>query len=174
MSVWRSRGLRAATFGTACVVALVAVSAAVAAKPDKAPIGPTELDLLPGEACAFPVRLASTGNLKTMTFSDGRSVTTGSSRDTVTNLSPGGGSTTLRSAGSATFVEDGTDLHITLAGRGIVYLFAGDEGPYGTVGPDGALYHVSGRVQEVLDLEQNVITAFQASGTVTELCSLVD
>lgn len=174
MKISSSRRTRTAILGVACIVGLVSVTAALAAKPDKTPVGPSQLDLAPGEACAFPVRLATTGNVKTITFADGRSLNTGSGQDTVTNLLPGGGSITVATAGRALFEEDGSDLHITLTGRGIVYLYAGDEGPDGTVGADGALYLYTGSVREVLDLEQNVITAFEASGTVTELCSLVD
>jgi hypothetical protein len=127
-----------------------------------------------GLACAFDVQLSPEpgSNFSQKAFSDGRFVVTGSGRDRVTNLETGE-SVVLHTSGQARFTENGSEQGIELRGHNIIYLFPGDDGPFGTVDEPGALYFFKGRVSEILDLDANVITSFTWGGHVTELCSLV-
>ena len=172
----KSRSERLAFIVVAAVAgaALAGGSGALAAKPDRAPYEPGPLELEPGQACEFPVTIETLpGSNYTQTFfSDGREVITGSGRERVTNES-NAKSIVLHSGGTSRFTVDGDNLLIELSGRGSLYFFAGDQGPFGEVGADGALYSYVGRVEEVLDLNQDLITSATLNGRATELCSLI-
>jgi len=156
-------------------LALAGGTGALAAKPDKGPFEAEPLVLPAGLACEFDVQFSpepgSTFSQKE--FSDGRFVVTGSGQDRVTNLE-NGRSIVLHTSGQAAFKPlSESETRIELSGHNIIYLFPGDEGPFGTVDEPGALYFFKGRVSEILDLEANVITSFESSGHGTELCSLL-
>jgi hypothetical protein len=155
-------------------LALAGGTGALAAKPDKGAFEAEPLELPAGLACAFDVRISPEpgSNFKQKSFSDGRFVVTGSGHDRVTNLETGE-SIVLHTSGQARFTESGSLQGIELRGHNIIYLFPEDEGPFGTVEEPGALYLFKGRVSETLDLDANLITSFEWSGDVTELCSLV-
>jgi hypothetical protein len=89
-----------------------------------------------------------------------------------TNLE-GGGSVVLNTSGTLTFRDEGDTLGIESTGHALFFFLPGDVGPFGEVGADGAFYYFVGHVEEVLDLETNVITSFEWSGRVTEVCSLI-
>jgi len=169
-------GRRVALGATAVAVFLaLGVTAAWAAKPDKAPFTPEPIVLEPGQACSFPVEIGPvSGNLRAATFGDGRFVVTGSGHDRVTNLDTSA-SETLHTSGKLTTTElPGGDLRIQGSGRSIFFLFEGDQGPFGEVAFPGALYLVVGNVDETLDLDTNVITSFEWDGQAIELCGLID
>ena len=169
------RVLRSALIGvTLAALALAGGTAALAAKPDKSPFEPEPLVLPAGLACDFDVRLSPEpgSNFTEKVFSDGRFVVTGSGADRLTNLDTGK-SIVLHTSGQARFTEHGSEQGIEVQGHNIIYLFPGDEGPFGTVAEPGALYFFKGRVTEILDLEANLITSFEWSGSATELCSLL-
>ena len=169
------RVLRSALIGvTLMAIALVGGTAALAAKPDKSPFEGEVLELPAGSACSFDVQLSPEPGSKfsQKEFSDGRFVVTGSGADRVTNLE-NDKSIVLHTSGQARFTETGSEQAIDVRGHNIIYLFEGDEGPFGTVEAPGALYFFNGSVSEILDLEANLITSFEWSGTATELCSLL-
>ncbi|MFO7572727.1 MAG: hypothetical protein R6W48_09045 [Gaiellaceae bacterium] len=169
------RVLRKGLVGVALIaLALTGVTGALAAKPDKAPFEPEPIVLDAGLACDFDVRLSPEpgNNFTEKLFSDGRFVVTGSGADRLTNLD-NGKSIVLHTSGQATFTEAGSEQAIEVQGHNVIYLFPGDEGPFGTVEEPGALYFFKGRVSEILDLNENIITSFTWSGHVTELCSAI-
>ena len=47
----------------------------------------------------------------------------------------------------------------------------GDQGPFGVVGSNGALYHFHGTVSYTFDTNTNHSTQFAYSGTVTDICA---
>lgn len=162
------------------VLVLAGASTAYAAQPERAPFepGPTEFEEDPLlRPCAFNVVIAQEGNYTQKEFDDGRFVITGSGRDTVTNLDDDI-SLTLKTSGKITFSDtaDG-DLRVQASGRTVFYFFAGDQGPFGPVGANGALYYIVGHVDEILDLDEEgsvtSVTSFEWSGRATELCSLI-
>ena len=172
----RHRAVKGAIAIALITVALVGGSAANAAKPERAPYITDPLPLSPGQACAFDVEIAQVpGSKYTQTsFSDGRFVVTGSGHDRVRSL-PNGPSLTLRTSGKLTLTElTNGDQRVQASGRTVFYFFEGDQGPFGEVGADGALYYIVGHVDEVLDPDTDfTVTSFEWSGTATELCSQI-
>jgi hypothetical protein len=140
-------------------------SSAFAQKPVKEPLVMEPLEFPAGEVCAFPARLETLAtNISIKTFPDGRTLITGRSTERVTNLASGE-SVDLKTSGSIliTPLPNG-DERIVARGRTIIYLFARDVG-----GP--ALFLATGRVDEVLDPEADVITSFRLSGQRRDLCA---
>ncbi len=169
------------TFGAVTAVALVTLgligaSIASAAKPERGPLITEPTVLAPGQACAFDVEISQVpGSKLTETFFTDRYVVTGSGHDRVRQL-PSGPSVTLPTSGKVT-VRDlaNGDQRVQASGRNIFYFFEGDQGPFGEVGPDGALYYIVGHVDEVLDPDTGfTVTSFKWSGSATELCSQID
>ena len=155
---------------------LVGASIASAAKPERGPLITEPTVLEPGQACAFDVEISQVpGSNFTETFFSNRYVITGSGHERVRQL-PGGPSVTLPTSGKVT-VSDlvNGDQRVQASGRNIFYFFEGDQGPFGEVGSNGALYYIVGHVDEVLDPDTGfTVTAFEWSGSATELCSQID
>lgn len=164
---------RVVVLGVAVLI-LAGGSAAYAAPPERAPFTPDPTVLGPGQACDFNVEIAQEGNYTQTTFADGRFTITGSGRDTVTNLDADL-SLTLRTSGKITITElVNGDQRLQASGRTVFYFFEGDQGPFGPVGEDGALYYIVGHVDETLDPDTGfTVTSFEWSGRATELCSLI-
>ena len=157
-------------------LALIGASIASAAKPDRGPLVTEPTVLGPGQACAFDVEISTVpGSNFTETFFSNRYVITGSGADQVRRL-PNGPAVTLPTSGKITVSDlPNGDQHFQSSGRTVFYFFEGDQGPFGTVGPNGALYYIVGHVDEVLDPETGfTVTSFKWSGRATELCSQID
>ena len=132
--------------------------------------------LEPGQACAFDVELSYLpGSNFTETFFTDRYVITGSGHERRRGSFRAGRRWTLPTSGKVTMSELANgDQRLQASGRNIFYFFEGDQGPFGEVGPDGALYYIVGHVDEVLDLDTGFLTSVEWSGSATELCSQVD
>jgi len=157
-------------------VGLTGASIAGAAKPERGPLVTEPTVLGPGQACAFDVEISQApGGNYTETFFSDRYVVTGSGGDRVRRL-PNGPSLTLPTSGKVTVSDLANgDQRLQASGRTVFYFYEGDQGPFGEVGPDGALYYIVGHVDEVLDPETDfTVTSFKWSGTATELCSRID
>jgi hypothetical protein len=176
MHSFAHQGKRAAILvGLGLIALAVAVPTVHAAKPTRTPLplGTTELEA--GTACPFDVTITTLpGSTLTETvFSDGRVVITSQARERVTNVEEDK-SIVLNASGTLTIEEDADgNLHFTSTGHINFFFLPGDEGPFGTTGENGGLFHVVGRATETLDLEQDRITSFSWSGQATELCSLI-
>ena len=162
------------------VVALAAVlsaGTASAAKPERLPFTYEPFALDAQQGCAFPIELGpEPGSRYAQTaFGDGRLVTTGSGADRATNLDTLA-SVSFRTSGKATFTTlPNGDQRLQLSGRSMFYFFPGDQGPFGEVGPNGALYYLVGHVDETLDPETGfTVTSFEWGGQATEVCGLID
>jgi hypothetical protein len=156
------------------VLVLAGASVAYAARPEREPYTPDPTVLGPGQACDFNVEITQEGNYTQTTFADGRVTITGSGQDTVTNLDADL-SLTFRTSGKITTTELANgDQRLQASGRTVFYFFEGDQGPFGPVGEDGALYYLVGHVDETLDPDTDfTVTSFEWSGRATELCSLI-
>lgn len=169
---------RAITIGTAAGLLALGIAAPVvhAAKPST-PLPPTPLSLPAGLGCAFDVELEpdSTSRATLTEFGDGRILITSNGESTVTNLDDPTRSVRVRDRGTLlqTYDADANDVFIEAQGQTIFYFYPGDQGPLGTVGPNGGLFHVTGHVREMWDLDNDVITSFSSSGQATDLCALI-
>ena len=67
-------------------------------------------------------------------------------------------------------IDEGEEV-FTTTGTGIIFLFEDDAGPRGTVGENGALIAVSGRLQQTFDPDEDLITAFTLRGRAVDLCA---
>jgi hypothetical protein len=172
MSAWHRAGVLALTLA----LGAIAVVPALAAKPirEQISVEPTLLDA--GLGCAFPVEFRpQEGSHFTRTEFTDRTVIQSSAHTTVTNLESGASiEANDFSLYSERYDAQANDLLIDVSGQTILYFFPGDQGPDGEVGENGALYAVVGRVQETLDLDQDLITSFALQGQAKELCSLLD
>ena len=171
-----SAWLRAGVLALTLVLTAVAAAPALAAKPVREQLStdPTVLDA--GSGCAFPVEFRpQPGSHFTSTEFTDHTVRQSSARLTLTNLENGAMVEAKDfSRYSERYDAQANDVQIEISGQTILYFFPGDQGPEGEVGENGALYAVVGHVQETLDLDQNLITAFTLRGQATELCSLFD
>ena len=169
---------RGALAGLLVVAALFALPVAGAAKPDRVVIHGVDPDVIPaGLGCPFDVlwEVAGTPRFRiTTSFSDGREMTVGHGSVVLTNLE-----TRIRyvhdSRYQYTDVYDEASNAIVEQGNGrIVFTFwPGDQGLFGEVGADGAMYALHGNWRYTWDLDTDVLTAFKFSGTATDLCAIL-
>ena len=156
------------------VLGLAAVPAVQAKKPVREPVTPVEMTFPAGLGCAFDVLgtplPGSEGT--SVTFADGTVRIRYSGRDRLTRIVTDV-SVVLNTTGTLTFREVGTTLFTKAKGHTIFYFYPGDQGPFGTVGENGGLYYVEGPVEQELDLEQDLVTSFEWSGRVTDICELL-
>ena len=108
-------------------------------------------------------------------FSDGRFMVIGHGDITFTNLDEEA-SYEQKSRYQFTDVYDEATNTIFSegAGRFYVVLWPGDQGPFGEVGENGALYSIVGSVSYTLDLDTFLVTSFELSaGTATDICAIL-
>jgi hypothetical protein len=130
------------------VVAAVAVPTAAATQPDRVPVIAPDSFTLSG-VCGFDVTFdVVVNNETTTTFSDGRTVTTGTWKDVVDNAGDPSKSYADNNSGVifTTPNADGT-LTVTVVGQGGVFFFPGDLGP----GSPGMMLVINGRLTETID-----------------------
>jgi hypothetical protein len=159
--------------------ALVVVPIGLSAKPVRTVTTPGPFVIPAGFGCAFDVGITPNGpngapRVTVTEFSDGRTVTVDRADPTLTNLDTGT-SYFQRSAFAETDTYDpetNTILDVT-SGRWFENFFPGDQGPFGEVGENGALFAVVGHAQLTVDLDTGRITSFSYVGTVTDLCPLL-
>jgi hypothetical protein len=159
--------------------ALVVVPIGLAAKPVRTMTTPGPFVLPAGFGCTFDVGVLPGGpngvpRVTVTEFSDGRTVTVANAEPTLTNLDTGT-SYVHRSAFTETDTYDpetNTILGVS-SGRAVLFLGPGDQGPFGEVGGNGALFAVVGRSQFTVDLDTGQVTSFSYVGTVTDLCPIL-
>ena len=161
----------------ACLLLIGSVGSVSAVPPDREPLVADPLEFAAGDVCAFDLLIETTVNRGTFrTFYDRNgdvrvNLITGSGVTRFTNLetgewieTDGGGVGVLSEPGDGTFVLDVT-------GIANFYFFPGDQTP---VGEGSGLWIVSGRARSVLDLATNVVTSFEYSGRVTDVCAALE
>ena len=158
--------------------ALLALPVAEAAKPVRVVFGPGAPDVFPaGLGCPFDVGRAidpdSSFGIQT-SFSDGRVKTVGHANVTFTNLDTDK-SYLQRSRFQFTGVYDEATNALLDQGGGRFYFqfYPGDQGPFGEVGENGAMYIFYGRASYTLDFDTELVTSWEYSGEVTDLCAIL-
>lgn len=134
--------------GLAVLVAAVAVPSAVATPPTRVPVIAPESFTLSG-VCSFDLTFVVLANKeKTTTFSDGRTVTTGTFKDVVSNASDPSKSYIDNNSGVIFMTPNGDGtVTVTVVGQGGVFFFPGDLGP----GSPGQTLIINGRFTETID-----------------------
>lgn len=171
----RSHRRRVAVLSAALVAALAVSAIAWAKAPSTTPWNPPPTVLEPGQACPFNVTIESLpgGSWTETVYPDGAVGYEGKGRDRATNTDAGKSITvTTRGRIQLLPLENGS-TRLKARGLTLFYFWAGDQGPYGEVGPDGALYYIDGKVEEILD-ENFVVTYFSWTGSAKEICSRID
>ena len=161
----------------ACVLLVGSVGSVSAVPPDREPLVAEPLEFAAGDVCEFALLIETTVNRGTFrTFYDRNgdvrvNLITGSGVSRYTNLETGesielvgGGVGVLSDPGDGTFVIDARGL-------ASFYFFPGDQTP---VGEGSGLWVVSGRARSVLDLATNVVTSFESSGRLTDICAALE
>jgi hypothetical protein len=154
---------RTGLFLTFAVLTFLAPTAN-AAKPLKEPLPPPEDAVYPaGLICPFPLGEEVLSNRgKSITFSDGGQLITGTLKERLTNLDTGE-SIDVNVSGPGTFTVEGNVLHVF--GRGAWLLLATADDP----GGPGALF-ARGHIRFDVDLLTGVPLNLEVRGTVRDLC----
>jgi hypothetical protein len=168
------RGYRlVATGAVAVVLAACLCASASAAKPVRTflPYGglPPEGITISG-ICLFPVQLTPTlGNEHLKEFGNGRSLITGRTQGTLTNLVTGRSiRINVPLAAHQTLAEDGV-LTVRVTGRVLIWFFPGELGP----GSPGFIRIYSGQEILRLDASGNTLSFTQIGGTSRDVCALL-
>jgi hypothetical protein len=164
----------AAALGLASLA--LAVPGVQAAKPIVTTRPPVTTTLEAGTACPFEVTDTELpgSTFKTTVFSDGRSQEKRKGQEQFTNVATGESVIVKLAATVTSEVRDGI-LFFKSTGIAVGRFFPGDQGPFGTVGEDGALFHVTGHAEGVVDLstENGIGIFFSLSGRATDICGLI-
>ena len=169
----------------AVVLVLMSAAPAAAAQPTRTARPLSGGFVLPaGMACAFDVagepRTAPTsraayqsgGFRAQTTFSDGTVQLSVRARGAYVNLETGARFPTLDTFRDLSRLDDVTGIIVGVESGGMTWSFLpGDQGPYGVVGSNGALYHFTGTVSYTFDTNTNHSTKFAYSGAVTDVCA---
>ena len=127
-----------------------------------------------GLGCAFPVGGTPHLDHGTITqYSDGRIVTRNHASQTLTNLDTGA---SYQHYSRYEIIEriDANNLdHVTINGTFLVQFYPGDQGPFGTVGENGALYGLIGHSEGTLDLNADVVTSWKTDGQAQDVCRIL-
>lgn len=157
---------RTGLFLTLALLALFTTTA-TAGKPLKEPLPPPEDAIHPaGLVCPFALGeevLSDRG--KSITFSDGSQLVTGTLKEKLTNLDTGE-SIVVNVSGPGKFTVEGDVLHVF--GRGAWLLLATADEP----GGPGALF-VHGHIRFDVDLLTGAPSNLQVRGTIRDLCEVL-
>jgi len=125
------------------------------------------------DGCGFAERAEVTVGGVDWVFSDGAEVSVTNARINITNLETGTSylqtSTYHR---TITTRADGTQLWVIDGSRWMDFR-EGEPGPYGTVGPGGHEYFVSGLQTIVVDPKKETILSYSVSGQVLDACVIL-
>ncbi len=126
-----------------------------------------------GTACAFDVAGEPTGGFRAQTtFSDGSVQLSLRARGAYVNVETGARFPTLDTYRDLSRFDDATGIIVGVENGETTWSFLpGDQGPFGVVGSNGALYHFVGTVSYTFDTNTNHSTRFAYKGTVTDVCA---
>ena len=122
--------------------------------------------------CGFAERVEFTSGGIDWLFSDGREVSVSNARINITNLETG--LSFLQTSNyhrTVTTRADGTYL-VVIDGSRWMDFSEGEPGPYGTVGPGGHEYFVTGRQTIVVDGRERVLS-YSVDGQVLDTCEIL-
>jgi hypothetical protein len=124
--------------------------------------------------CGFTESVQFTsGGIDWFFFSRGAEVSVSNARINITNVESG--ISYLQTSNyhrTVTTRSDGTQL-IVIDGSRWMDFFAGEPGPYGTVGPGGHEYFVTGLQSMVYDPKKDAILSYSVTGQVLDACELL-
>lgn len=162
---------------TVAMLTTLPIQAAVGAKPSHLARweGTRDYEVAPaGEPCPFAVGIQAEGQGIDMQFSPERGVSNNQSTWTFTNLETGT-SYVHRSIYHYTsdWLLGGDTIHEVMDGTYFLGMLSGDQGPEGEVGPNGAMYFIEGRFTITYDVPSDLITSFEWSGSVQDVCEVL-
>lgn len=166
--------------------AVVALALVLAAAAPAAAAGPTYVrhggygawDLPAGTACAFDVE-GSPNNI-TMTrgvgirrdLDDGTVVHFTHAKGAYVNLDTGAQYPTEDIFTDVSKLDPTTNILVGLeTGQSTWSFLPGDQGPYGVVGENGAMYHIIGTLSYTYDLNDFQVLRFSFSGSAEDVCA---
>jgi hypothetical protein len=139
-------------------------------------VEPESVVIPAGTGCAFDVleELDEKSGLRLTEYSDGRLHILAHGNIVLTNLDTER-SIDWKNRWSAweTFDPETNSVVWEASGRLIFSFFPGDQGPFGTVGENGALFGFVGHVEMTWDADTGVITSFSLNGQAIDLCPLL-
>jgi len=169
---------RIAITGLVVLVALVVLPVADGARPIRELIHPGEPVVIPaGLGCPFDVGWdvdpARAFGIVTW-FSDGRVMTVGHGEPTLTNLDTGTSYLQVsRYEITEVYDEAANDALGEGHGRIAWSFYPGDQGPFGEVGENGEFYSLIADFRYTFDLDTELVTSFEFSGSATDLCQIL-
>jgi hypothetical protein len=137
-----------------------------------------------GTACAFDVAgqpnpkptsaaaFQSGGFVGETDFSDGSVMYSVRARGAYVNLETGAQFPTLDTYADLEGIDPDSGNIVGVArGQVTFFFYPGDQGPFGVVGSDGALYHVDGVASYTIDANTFATLAFAYTGSITDVCA---
>jgi hypothetical protein len=155
---------------------LFAVPTASAGKPTRTLFSPEGFVAPPGELCSFGVRVQPDADAQVAVteFESGRFHSVDRADATITNLANGASIVTKsRFLDTQTYDAAANDLLLDTHGRVNWFLAAGDQGAFGVIGEDGAMFTIVGHSTAIVDLDTDTVSSFRWSGEYTDLCALL-
>jgi hypothetical protein len=153
------------------VAALSAVPTALGVAPIRTVTEPEEPILIPaGTGCAFDVleELGENARITFTEFSDGRLRAQAHGDVVLRNLE-----TEQSSDWKNRWNAWQTSTVFEASGRLLFSFFPGDQGPFGTVGENGALFGLVGHTEITFDADTGAITSFSLDGQAIDICPLL-
>jgi hypothetical protein len=160
------------------LLALSVVPTAFGVAPIRTVVEPEEPILIPaGTGCAFDVleELGENAHITLTEFSDGRLHIQAHGDVVLTNLETPEQSIDWKNRWNAseTFDPEANSIISEFSGRLLFTFFPGDQGPFGTVGENGAFFAFVGLVEITMDADTGVVTSFSLNGSATDVCALL-
>ncbi len=169
-----ARRLTLAPLAIIAVLALIAVPAALAQKPVVTVVVPQPYSIPAGFGCSFEVAGDPHGTVVITDFGNGRTLKYVNAETTLTNVETG-----TSHVQRSNFLEAGSFdpaanvYHVVVVGRVIGFFYPGDQGPFGEVGENGAIFVFVGTTKYTYEADSGVLTSFSNKGTVTDLCAIL-
>lgn len=157
----------------AVTLALVVAAPAAAAQPTRTVYhGGQPFTIAADTACRFAVEgQPSSGFAAYTEFSDGRLMGSVHLKGDYVNSDTGARYPTLDNFHFTQWYDSSTgNTYVVLEGQAADWFLPGDTGPYGTVGPHGAMYDFVGRITFTIDAN-GATTQFSWVGTATDICA---
>lgn len=164
----------AMTLTLLAAVSVMTAPGAQADQPIRGVIYPAPLFIPAGEGCAFDVSLdpGPDAQARTAEFADGRSVRNAHADVTFTNDETGATfEHRARFLATSRYDPLTNEFVITVDGTVFIQFGPGDQGPYGVVGSDGAMYRFTGGVEYRADADTFAYTYFASTGKVEDICA---